>query len=372
MKPLGIGIVGLSAKRGWAATSHVPALKHLEDVEIRAVTGSSLEAAALTAREFGIPNAFDDPAEMAARDDIDLIVVAVKVPLHKELVEIAINAGKAVYCEWPLARNLQEAKALAALAQSKGVRGFVGLQGRAAPAARFIKDLVTGGLVGDVLSTTLIGSGGGWRATVAADKAYLFDRSNGATLLSIPVGHAADVIGFCLGQFETVSSLLDVRRPTIKIAPSGETIGVSSSDQVVIAGVLAGGAVANIHYRSGIASGTGLHWEINGTEGSLIVTGASGHLQYGDVTIHHLKPNACERALLSVPETYRRLGLNLSPYTEAVRYNYADVVTDLREGRSLAPSFGDALVRHAFIDAVERSAATGQRQACVPGISSSP
>jgi predicted dehydrogenase len=71
---------------------------------------------------------------MVSQPDIDVVAVTVKVPHHRELVSAALAAGKAVYCEWPLGRDLDDARPMAALAAEQGVRTAVGLQARQAPA----------------------------------------------------------------------------------------------------------------------------------------------------------------------------------------------------------------------------------------------
>src|SRR5207245_9521100 len=89
--------------------------------------------------------------------DMDAVAVTVKVPPHREGVSAAVAAGKAVYCEWPLGRDLEDARAMAALAAKQGVRTVVGLQARQAPAIEFVQELLRDGYVGQVLSTTMVG-----------------------------------------------------------------------------------------------------------------------------------------------------------------------------------------------------------------------
>src|SRR5439155_19659564 len=114
---------------------------------------------------FGVHLAFDNHQDLVNRPEVDVVAVTVKVPYHLELVTAALNAGKAVYCEWPLGNGLIEAETLAALAKEKGVLAVVGLQARSAPSVAYVRDLIRQGYVGEVLSTTLIGSGMGWGPT---------------------------------------------------------------------------------------------------------------------------------------------------------------------------------------------------------------
>jgi predicted dehydrogenase len=102
-KPLRIGIIGLSAERGWATAAHIPALRALsDDFELAGVANTSFASARAAPAAFGLPRAFESTAQLVASPDIDVVVVSVKVPHHRELVSEALNAGKSVYCEWPL------------------------------------------------------------------------------------------------------------------------------------------------------------------------------------------------------------------------------------------------------------------------------
>src|ERR1700692_1309519 len=104
-----VGVVGLSAERGWATTAHIPALRALADVfEIAGVANTSLASAQAAAAAFDIPHAFGDVAELVGATDIDVVVVTVKVPHHREVVTEVLESGKSVYCEWPLGNGLAQ------------------------------------------------------------------------------------------------------------------------------------------------------------------------------------------------------------------------------------------------------------------------
>src|SRR5206468_2602505 len=139
------------------ANAHIPALRALPNYEIRALSGHSAESTRAAGELFGVRAAFSDPEQLVSQPEIDVVAVTVKVPHHRDLVSAALSAGKAVYCEWPLGRDLDDAKAMAALASVQRVRTVVGLQGRQAPAVEFVRDLVRDGCVGEVLSTTMVG-----------------------------------------------------------------------------------------------------------------------------------------------------------------------------------------------------------------------
>ena len=190
---IGVGIIGVSAARGWAATAHIPALRALPNYEVRALSASSAESARSAGEAFGVGAVFSDHEQLVTRPDVDVVAVTVKVPHHRELVSAALAAGKAVYCEWPLGRDLDDARAMAALAAEQGVRTVVGLQARQAPAIERVRQLLSEGYVGEVLSTTMVGLSIPGDVVVQPN-AYMLDKTNGANMLTIAVGHSVDVL----------------------------------------------------------------------------------------------------------------------------------------------------------------------------------
>jgi predicted dehydrogenase len=269
---LGVGIIGVNPAWGWAATAHIPALRALPgEYEIRALSATTDDAARAAGEAFGVAAVFAHHEELVTQPDVDLVAVTVKVPHHRELVSAALVAGKAVYCEWPLGRDLDEARAMTALAAAQGVRTVVGLQARQAPAIEFVRDLIRDGYVGEVLSTTMIG------VSVPGDvivrpNVYMLDAQNGATLLTVAVGHSLDTLNHVLGEFADLSALSAIRRPLITAEGTREQITKTAVDQVALIGTLRSGAIASIHVREAVAGGIGFLWEINGTDGTLRVT----------------------------------------------------------------------------------------------------
>jgi len=360
---IGVGIVGLSATRGWASLAHIPALDVVADFEIRALSASSPRSARDAAEKHGVGAPCASADELVHRDDVDLVVITVKVPDHFELVTAALRAGKAVFCEWPLGRNLQEAEELTALAARVGAPTFAGLQARSAPPIRYLRHLVDDGAVGTVLSTSVLASGLRWAQTIDSSRIYVLDRNNGATMLTIPFAHTIDGICHVLGQFSSVSATTAVQQPLVRLVETNEYLAKSAEDQIVVQGTLDGGAIASIHFRAGLSGGTNFLWEINGDRGDIVVRGANGHLQYGFISIEMSTNN---QGLLPVaaPPSYRATPTDPSSYAHAVAEAYVQVAVDMRTGSRNAPSFHDALKRHQFLADVENSSASGLRTMC--------
>ncbi len=360
---LGVGIIGVSPARGWAATAHIPALRALPNYEIRALSASSLESARAAGEVFGVSAVFSDHEELVTQPDIDVVAVTVKVPHHRELVSAALAASKAVYCEWPLGRVLDDARAMAALAADKGVRTVVGLQARQAPAIAFVQQLLSDGYVGEVLSTTMVGLSVPGDVVVQAN-AYMLDKTNGANALTIAVGHSVDILNYALGEFADVAALSALRRPHITIEETGEQVVKTAPDQIAVIGTLTSGATASVHVREAVAAGTGFLWEINGTDGTLRITADAAQPQIFPLTVAGARGRD-EPAELVVPAALTQKWAALSGLEGAPAYNvgraYAAFAADMDKATHTVPDFADAVRRHEVIAAIEKSAASGER-----------
>jgi predicted dehydrogenase len=373
---LGVGIIGVSPDRGWAATAHIPALRALPNYEVRALSAHSAESARAAGEAFEVGSVFSDHEQMVALPDIDLVAVTVKVPHHRELVTAALDAGKAVYCEWALGRDLDEARAMAALAAERGVRTVVGLQGRQAPAVEFVQELLGNGYVGEVLSTTMVGlSVPGDR--VVQPNAYMLDKTNGANLLTVAVGHSADTLNHVLGEFAELSALSDLRRPLITIEETGDEIVKTAADQIAVIGTLTSGVIASIHIREAVAGGVGFLWEINGTDGTLRITADAPYPGIFPLSVAGARGQD-KITDLAIPAALTEQWPELTSLNGAPAFNvgrtYAAFAADIDNETHTAPDFADAVRRHELIDAIERSAASGERvrpDAAVVGAASS-
>ncbi|MES2169520.1 MAG: Gfo/Idh/MocA family oxidoreductase [Actinomycetota bacterium] len=357
-----VGIAGLSADGGWAARSHLPAIAASAGYSLAGVVASSPESGARAAERYGIPRSFDFIEDLAGSDDIDLVVVAVRVPHHVELVSAAIRAGKPVLCEWPLAPTLAEAKELASAVRSAGTRAWIGLQARSDPSIRYIGELVARGAIGTVLSTSVVASGMSWGRSTSTRSSYLRERSNGATMLSIPFAHSIDALQQCLGDVVRFSAFEALREEHVTNRDNGSVVIATAPDQLVVQGELDDGAVFSAHYRGGRSAASNFSWQIEGTEGSLLIEGPTGHLQHGDVTIRGAIDGGAELVELPVPER-----LDLAPGfarddpAHAVANAYARLHSDFVAGETTVPGFDDALRLHGLLSAIHASAESGRR-----------
>lgn len=359
---IGVGIVGLQPGRSWAAVAHLPALRYLsDDFKIIGVANSSLESALAAAAECNISRAFSSVQQMTECEEVDVVAVTVKVPAHWNILQAAVRAGKHVYCEWPLGIDLAQARALAQLAADNGVKAVIGTQARATPVMRKLRELVNGGFVGDVLSTSISGWGRIWGDTVEnlATDGYLLDKKNGATMLTIPFAHTLSALRDVLGDVVEVSAMLDTRRKRVMAVETGESVDMDAPDQILVTGRLANGATLSMHYQGGEPRGIeGLVWDIHGTDGDIRVTADTGHTQIMPLTI--LGAQGEDRTLQKIAVLEDDVGLESLVPGNVARI-YQRLACDLRDGTHTAPSFEDAVTLHTLLDAIEQASESGQR-----------
>lgn len=356
---INVGIIGVHPDKGWASTAHVPALLQLPQYRIAAVSHHRPEVAAAAAVKYGVDHAFGSADELVAHPDVNLVVVAVKVLEHRDLVAKAAAAGKAVFSEWPLGTSLAEASAMRDLAARHGVRTAIGLQTRAIPAFAYLRDLLAEDYVGKPLSATMIGSGIVWGETLSEGFAYTLDPASGAAMLNVPFAHSLDGLLYALGsEFDTLTAVLGTARPTIRIEETGAEVPMTVADQVMVTGRLGNGAALSAHFRGGLSRGTNFHVEINGTAGDLILTAPVGYVGIGDFDLRGARGDDTLHAL-DVPERYGAARFEAGP-AQSVALAYERLASDMRGGTSLAPSFDDAVALHRLIDTIaQRGNAAG-------------
>jgi predicted dehydrogenase len=355
-----VGIVGATVTQGgsgWGANAHVPALKALPGYELKAVCTAHEDTAKASAAAFGVERGFHRFSEMAAHPEIDLIAVCVRVPGHRDLVMAGLQAGKAVFCEWPLGATLAEAEEMAGLARQRALKTVIGLQGRSDPAILYARDLVQGGYIGEVLTASLNtavpavlqrGPGRIWQGV----------RANGANTMTIAGGHAIDALCAVLGEFAEVSARVSTRIPEWRTM-EGKPVPVDSPDSINVIGRMAGGAEVSVSVAAVPSNPGGNRIEIYGREGALVIR-TDGSFNIGPSQVHAGKGKE-PMVSMPVPSKYKLAPEGIPagpPYN--VAQAYARATDALRGGGSFDVDFNLAVQRHKLIDAIERSSATGR------------
>ncbi len=348
-----VGVIGASVNRGWGWRSHIPALQALPEYELTAICTAHQDTAQEAANATGARFAFSDYHELVAHPEIDLVSVAVRVPWHREMVLAALDAGKHVYCEWPLGSNLQEVEEMADAARIAGVAAMPGLQGRAAPWALHVKELIDSGYVGRPLSANaqLLMSSPYMRAGIL----WAAQRSSGNHILSIQTAHSLDILSNCLGGFQDVSARLETLVKEWPVPDSTDTVPADSPDCVVFSAKTGSGALLSANFAYVASHGSGWRLEIHGDEGTLVATSGGPPM---------VAPNRIEGAHrgeerlseLVTPEHMITVPPEVKPDSSFhLAHMYQRLARAINESTPPQPSFDDAVEVYRLLDTIALS-----------------
>jgi len=342
-QPLKLAIAGANAERGWARDTHIPALKALPGIELYAVSARNQDIADVAASTFGATKAFGDTLAMVRDPEVEVVAVTVKVPEHRAIVLAAIDAGKHVYCEWPLGRDLAEAQELAEAARRGGVHVAIGLQGANSLAVRHAAELVRDGAIGQLLNLRVVSSTAGWGTAAPPHYAYLQDRRNGATLASIAGGHTLAAVEAVVGSFAHVAARNSILRDTLELMGTGEKVQRTCADHMLIIGQHDGGCVSSVEILGGVP--IPLRFELRGTLGTLEINGYHpGGYQCAALTV------SCSRD--SDPQPAPAVtGLEGAPINVAQLWSQFEL--DIRNGSHSVPDFDLAVRLTRLLDAID-------------------
>ena len=260
-----LGLIGASVRGTWSSRSHLPALQASADVELTAVCTTRADSAEAARQAYGARLAFEDWRKMVASPEIDAVAVVVRVPSHYEPTKAALEAGKHVYCEWPLGRTTAEAEELARLAERKRLVTAVGLQARVNPALMHMREQIAAGFVGDIMAVQVSMIRDGVLAR-PSHRTWQRDAELGANTLTIANGHTIDAMRFVAGDFVRLSAVVATQAKQWLDTGTNTWLDVTSPDNILVSGWLRNGAVVSSHVGAIPFAGSGYRMEIYGRD----------------------------------------------------------------------------------------------------------
>src|SRR5713101_8764622 len=189
-----IGIIGA----GFARTTQIPGFKACAGAKIVAIASAHRERAAEVAREFAIDHVEDDWRALVARDDIDLVSIVTPVVTHCEMTLAALDAGKAVLCEKPMAINAGEARRMTDRAREAGVLALIDHELRFLPGRIKMRELLHRAEIGKVRHVKLSFRSDS-RADVDRPWNWWSDKTQGGGALGAIGSHVIDGFRWLLG-----------------------------------------------------------------------------------------------------------------------------------------------------------------------------
>ncbi|MFW6437490.1 MAG: Gfo/Idh/MocA family protein [Armatimonadota bacterium] len=339
-----IGIIGL----GRISATHITGFSEVAGAEVAAVCDIDEERIAKQVEARGLEGVFTttDHADLLARDDIDAVSIALPDHLHHRFVLEAIAAGKHVLCEKPLAMNAAEAEEMLQAAEEAGIVHAVHMQRRYNPAARYVADLVSEGVLGMLrhfrcrMSVHRISD-----PDVKLEWRLQADRGCHGVLGDLGA-HALDLAHFTMGAAAgeivatTGMGAIFIKERELE---GDEGVGeVTAWDAINFSARYESGTLGSFQLSRFSPGFTG--WEIDGHEASVRVRGDDV------VEVYERQPRddqipASEYTAREIPEKYRDGQTLFSAFVEAIR-----------TGGRAAPDFADGLRIARELDAIHEAA----------------
>jgi predicted dehydrogenase len=373
---LGIGMVGyafmgVAHSQAWRNAPRFFDLPMQPDMAV--VAGRDEAAVNAAASKLGWSSAETDWKALVSRDDVDLVDICTPGDTHAEIAIAALEAGKHVLCEKPLANSVQEAEAMVRAAQASTGTAMVGFTYRRVPAVQLARTLVADGRIGTVrhVRAQYLQD---WIADPQAPLSWRLDKQKaGSGALGDIGAHVVDLAQFVTG--ESVTGVSAVLETFVKERPVADSFGglhgtssgtetgpVTVDDAAIFLGRMSGGGLATFEAtRFAWGRKNAIRLEINGSHGSLA-------FDFEDMNVLHYF-DASESAAVAgfrrivVTEPEHAYVANWWPAGHGLGYEHAfthqavDLITAIAENRQPEPSFADGLVVQRVLAAVEQSAA---------------
>jgi predicted dehydrogenase len=380
--PIGVGMVGY-AFMGAAHSQAWRTAPRFFDLplvpQMRVLGGRDAAAVKAAADRLGWQDTATSWQELVQRDDVDLVDVCTPGHTHAEIAIAALEAGKHVLCEKPLANTIAEAEAMVAAAEAaaaRGVRSMVGYTYRRVPAVQLARQLVADGRIGTVRHVR-VQYLQDWLADPDAPLSWRLDKqAAGSGALGDIASHAVDLAQFVTGERLTgVSALLETfvhERPVAaQFAGLHGTGGtergpVTVDDAAVFLARLSSGGLG-VFEATRFATGrkNAIRLEVNGERGSL-------SFDFEDMNVLHFydaqeDPAVAGFRRIVVTEPQHAYVAQWWPaghglgYEHAFTHQVVDLLGSIAAGQDPTPTFADGLGVQRVLDAVERSAADDSR-----------
>ncbi|WP_345763678.1 Gfo/Idh/MocA family protein [Diaminobutyricibacter sp. McL0608] len=372
---VGYGFMGAAHSQGWRVA---PRFFELEaDPVMSVIVGRDADRVEEAREKFGWERAETDWRRVVADPEIDVVDICSPGDSHAEIAIAALDAGKHVLCEKPLANTVEEAERMVAAAEraaARGIRSMVGFSYRRVPAIGFARALIADGRLGEIRQTRaeylqdwLVDENGPmtWRL----DKALA-----GSGSLGDIGAHAIDMIQYLTGStVESVSGTLETfvtERPLLgegrglSGTASDERGRVTVDDAAWFTGRLSSGAIGSFEAtRYATGRKNAFRFEISGSRGAIAFDMESmNELQFYDATAP-AGEQGFKRILVTEPEHPYMANWwpsgHLIGYEHAFSHEIRDFVGDIAAGHDPEPSFADGLQVQRVLDAVEQSAGNG-------------
>jgi len=353
-----VGVLGAGA---WARFAHLPGYLRDPRCELVAIADPIVERAHEFAAEFGIAHVYDSHEALIARDDIHLIDVCTPSATHFALTMAALDSGKHVLCEKPVAYDFTETRRAAAIARAKGLKTKLGFTFRYSPAMQYMKDLIDDGFVGTPFIFNGYEQNSQWLDPQNPLRQVNHEADQSVIQVSSLEGYGAPIMDlghlFMGSRFKAVVGTMKNFIPERMVRATGTMMRMNIDDGDIFIGEFESGAIGSIQ-TSFVTVGNypGIEARVYGSKGALIC-----RLVEENGICESLKAatgDQVEFRELDVPAKYYPPGGSKSESWRSLFYAnlvYSFISEILSDGPDNEANFEDGAHVQELINAVERS-----------------
>ncbi len=350
-QPIRVAIIGT----GIGAAVHIPVFRQIEETTIFAIGSRRIERARELAEKHRIAFVSDDYREIVDHPDVDAVVIATPPYLHHAIAIAAIEAGKHVLCEKPMARNLAEARDMVNLARTANVAAVVNHEYRYMPARRHVKTMIEEGYIGEPHSVSIMV----YRSSLADPNgrpfSWLMEREKAGGMLAASGSHYIDLLRWWLGEITAVAGLTATKVTQRHLPGSSEMAHVDADDNFALMLRFQNGAIGTVHVCATAPSDAGEEITIAGSNGMLLLQGdgalwGSRRQDAGLYEVDVPRPRAQK-----LPE----FGHILARPTALLAIDWIEAIRS-SEMPEHVPTFDDGARVQEIIDGVHRSSTQGR------------
>jgi len=351
-----IGIIGA----GFARTTQIPGFKNCDRAQVVAIASGRREHAEEVAREFDIPHVADDWRSLIARDDIDLVSIVTPVVMHCDMALAALDSGKAVLCEKPMAMDAEEALRMLNRARQTKLLALIDHELRFLPGRIKMRDLLRSGKIGKVAHARLILSSDS-RADVGRPWNWWSDITQGGGALGALASHAIDGFRWMLGAEVSLVSANLGTHVKHRQDQKGELQPVTTDDEASL--------LLRFHDNDVAEDATGVvsvsTIEAGKPQHRLSVFGSEGALTIQDNELSYAAVGAGEWEAIEVETGGLAPGMRDNDWARGFTRFAQEIVAALREGRTDVPgaaTFEDGYRTQLVLDAARKSNGGGKSE----------
>ncbi|MET0712236.1 MAG: Gfo/Idh/MocA family oxidoreductase [Jiangellaceae bacterium] len=271
-----VGIAGV----GWGTVVHLPAFRAAAGFEVVGLCARTAAKLERLQEEHAIPSVSTDWEEFVRRDDLDVISVAAPVTLHHPITLAALEAGKHVICEKPLALTTDQCHEMVDAAAKSGLATATCFELRWLPDRSRVRQLVHDNTVGNPYFVRLSQSGSYWHPTRKPQELWMYDIEQGGGYLNGLLAHDIDFVCALFGRPVEVCADVRTSVPTRPL-PDGGELQVTADDTSALLLRLDSGALAVISASVVGIHTSGARFEAFGERGSIV--GSLGGRQQGEL-----------------------------------------------------------------------------------------